>query len=31
VGNRQADRFESTWQPEHFVGVPTHDEEQRGG
>jgi quercetin dioxygenase-like cupin family protein len=26
VGNRQADRFESTWQPDHFVGVPTYDE-----
>jgi mannose-6-phosphate isomerase-like protein (cupin superfamily) len=24
VGNRQTDRFESTWQPEHFAGVPTH-------
>jgi quercetin dioxygenase-like cupin family protein len=26
VGNRQADRFESTWQPDHFAGVPTFDE-----
>jgi quercetin dioxygenase-like cupin family protein len=26
VGNRQADRFESTWQPDHFVGVPTYDD-----
>ena len=25
VGNRRADRFESTWNPEHFEGVPTHD------
>ena len=25
VGNRQANRFESTWQPEHFAGVPTYD------
>jgi hypothetical protein len=28
IGNRQADRFESTWNPEHFQGVPTHDERQ---
>ena len=26
VGNRQADRFETTWRPEHFHGVPTYDE-----
>ena len=26
VGNKQAERFESTWQPEHFAGVPTHDD-----
>jgi hypothetical protein len=26
VGNRQADRFETTWQPEHFHGVPTYDD-----
>ena len=26
VGNRQAARFESTWQREHFAGVPTYDE-----
>jgi quercetin dioxygenase-like cupin family protein len=26
VGNRQADRFESTWQPDHFVGLPTYDD-----
>jgi hypothetical protein len=25
VGNREAERFESTWQPEHFDGVPTYD------
>jgi hypothetical protein len=25
VGNRQAERFQSTWNPEHFRGVPTHD------
>jgi hypothetical protein len=25
VGNRRAERFESTWQPEHFAGVPTYD------
>jgi hypothetical protein len=25
IGNRQAERFESTWQAEHFAGVPTHD------
>ena len=25
VGNTQAERFESTWQPEHFAGVPTYD------
>jgi uncharacterized cupin superfamily protein len=24
VGNRRAERFESTWQPHHFAGVPTH-------
>jgi len=26
VGNRQSDRFESTWQPGHFAGVPTYDD-----
>src|SRR5437763_14342087 len=26
VGNRQAERFESTWQAHHFAGVPTYDE-----
>ena len=26
VGNRQADRFETTWRPEHFDGVPTYDD-----
>jgi quercetin dioxygenase-like cupin family protein len=26
VGNRRAERFESTWQPEHFAGVPTYDD-----
>jgi len=26
VGNRQAQRFQSTWNPEHFRGVPTYDE-----
>jgi quercetin dioxygenase-like cupin family protein len=26
VGNRRAERFESTWRQEHFAGVPTHDE-----
>jgi uncharacterized cupin superfamily protein len=25
VGNRRAERFESTWNPEHFAGVPTYD------
>ena len=25
VGNRRAERFESTWQPQHFAGVPTHE------
>ena len=24
VGNRRAERFESTWQPHHFAGVPIH-------
>ena len=24
VGNRRAERFESTWNPRHFEGVPTH-------
>lgn len=24
VGGRQAQRFESTWEPGHFEGVPTH-------
>ena len=27
VGNREAERFETTWQPEHFRGVPTYDED----
>jgi hypothetical protein len=31
VGNREAERFESTWQPRHFVGVPTHDYDRPGG
>jgi hypothetical protein len=26
VGNREADRFETTWQPEHFRGVPAYDD-----
>jgi uncharacterized cupin superfamily protein len=26
VGNRAADRFESTWLPHHFEGVPTIDD-----
>ena len=26
VGNRAAERFESTWQPGHFEGVPTVDD-----
>jgi len=26
VGARQAERFESTWRPEHFEGVPVFDE-----
>jgi hypothetical protein len=26
VGNVAADHFESTWQPEHFAGVPTVDD-----
>ena len=30
VGNRQASRFESTWHPDHFRGVPTYDEHKRG-
>jgi uncharacterized cupin superfamily protein len=25
VGNRRAERFESTWQPHHFAGVPTYE------
>jgi quercetin dioxygenase-like cupin family protein len=25
VGNRRAERFESTWQQDHFAGVPTYD------
>jgi uncharacterized cupin superfamily protein len=25
VGNREAKRFESTWNPEHWRGVPTYD------
>jgi hypothetical protein len=27
IGNRQAERFQSTWNPEHFQGVPTYDEQ----
>lgn len=27
VGNREAGRFETTWQPEHFRGVPTYDDD----
>jgi quercetin dioxygenase-like cupin family protein len=27
VGNREGDRFETTWRPEHFRGVPTYDED----
>jgi uncharacterized cupin superfamily protein len=27
VGNREADRFETTWHPEHFRGVPTYDDD----
>lgn len=27
VGNREADRFETTWQPEHFRGVSTYDDD----
>lgn len=30
VGNREADRFETTWQPEHFRGAPTYDDELGG-
>ena len=26
VGNRGAERFETTWQPHHFEGVPTVDD-----
>jgi hypothetical protein len=26
IGNTATDRFVSTWQPEHFVGVPTIDD-----
>jgi quercetin dioxygenase-like cupin family protein len=26
VGNREADRFETTWEPGHFRGVPTYDD-----
>ena len=26
VGNRAAERFESTWLPHHFAGVPTIDD-----
>ena len=25
VGNREADRFESTWNPRHFEAAPTYD------
>jgi hypothetical protein len=28
IGNRQAERFQSTWNPEHFQGVPTFDEQE---
>ena len=27
VGNREAGQFETTWQPEHFHGIPTYDED----
>jgi len=27
VGARQAERFESTWRPEHFEGVPVFDDQ----
>lgn len=27
VGNRRTERFETTWQPGHFEGVPTVDDE----
>ena len=27
VGNREADHFETTWQPEHFRGVSTYDDD----
>jgi hypothetical protein len=27
IGNRQAEQFESTWDPQHFDGVPTYDSE----
>ena len=30
VGNREAERFETTWRPEHFRGVPTYDDELGG-
>jgi quercetin dioxygenase-like cupin family protein len=26
VGNRRAERFESTWRQDHFAGVPTYDQ-----
>jgi len=27
VGNRRAERFESTWQPHHFAGIPTYEDD----
>lgn len=30
VGNREAERFETTWRPEHFRGVPTYDRDLDG-
>lgn len=30
IGNRQASRFESTWHPDHFQGVPTYGEDKPG-
>lgn len=30
VGNREADRFETTWRLDHFEGVPTYDDDHPG-
>jgi uncharacterized cupin superfamily protein len=30
VGNRAAERFETTWQPHHFEGVPTITDAPKG-